>query len=58
MLSSQAIAHGGGTTNLKNHLRLNHPSEYTNLSHDDENVDVKQHKIEDFTRPAAIVTED
>ena len=56
-LCHQAIAHGGGTTNLKNHLRLNHSSEYTNLFHDDENVDGKQHKIEDFRHPAATVTD-
>ena len=54
-LCRQAIAHGGGITNLKNHLRLNHSSEYTNLFHDDENVDEKQHKIENFTHPAATV---
>ena len=54
-LCCQTVAHGGGTTNLKNHLRLNHPSEYTNLFPGDENVDEKQHKIEDFARPTATV---
>ena len=54
-LCCQAVAHGGGATNLKNHLRLNHPSEYTNLFPGDENVDEKQHKIEDFARPTATV---
>ena len=46
------IAYGGGTTNLKNHFR---PSEYNNLHHDDENVDGKHHKIENFTHLAATV---
>ena len=36
-LCNQAIAHGGGTTNLRNHLRLNHPSEYLNIFPDDKN---------------------
>ena len=54
-LCCQAIAHGGGITNLKNYLCLNHLSEYLNLFFDDKVVDEKQHKIVDFARLAATV---
>ena len=30
-LCGQKVAHGGGTTNLKNHLRTNHHKEYDEL---------------------------
>ena len=30
-LCSQKVAHGGGTTNLKNHLRTNHRTQYEEL---------------------------
>ena len=30
-LCAQKVAHGGGTTNLKNHLRTNHQTEYEEL---------------------------
>ena len=54
-LCTQAVAHGGGTTNLKSHLRLNHPSEYSNLFPDENANENKQPKIEEFTRPVATV---
>ena len=55
-LCGQAVAHGGGTTNLRNHLCLNYPSEYSNLFPDDEKVEDKQSKIEEFIRPAMHTT--
>ena len=53
-LCSQGVAHGGGTTNLRNHLCLNHPSEYSNLFPDDGKVEEKQSKIKDFVRPTTL----
>ena len=37
-LCAQKVAHGGGTTNLKNHLRTNHRKEYDELYESDLNL--------------------
>ena len=52
-LCNTAVAHGGGTTNLRNHLRLNHSSEYLLLYPPEENdnsvkADTTQNRMEDF----------
>ena len=53
-LCSQGVANDGGTTNLRNHLCLSHPSEYSILFPDDRKVEDKQSKIEDFVRPTTV----
>ena len=52
-LCNALVAHGGGTTNLRNHLRLNHSLEYLLLYPPEENsnspkVDAIQSRMEDF----------
>ena len=52
-LCNALVAHGGGTTNLRNHLRLNHSSEYLLLYPAEESgssskVDATQSRMEDF----------
>ena len=51
-LCNASVAHGGGTTNLRNHLRLNHSSEYLSLFPPEEKSnspkDAAQSRMEDF----------
>ena len=49
-LCMQKVAHGGGTTNLKNHLRTKHHSTYDELF--DSNLSETQSTLETFVRPA------
>ena len=50
---ASCVTHGGGTTNLRNHLCLNHSSEYLLLYPPEENdnsvkADTTQSRMEDF----------
>ena len=60
-LCNALVAHGGGTTNLRNHLRLNHSLEYLLLYPPEENshsltVDAIQSRIEDFVSVPKLLT--
>ena len=44
----QAVAHGGGTTNLRNHLRVNHPALYEELCSPSESNSSKQDTMDRF----------
>ena len=56
-LCFQLVAHGGGTTNLRSHLHLNHLPKHSNPFPDEKTDENKQPKIEEFTRPAATLSQ-
>ena len=53
-LCSHKVAHGGGTTNLRNHLRTNHRTQYEELYIAEQDADTRQSLMDTFVRQAAV----